>query len=456
MALKVDPLKKEELFFELAFRGIAVSYSKTGVKEMKEKLRPLFEKEEKGEEGDYVDKVANTVEQELALCDFKIEEVDGMVDLGIVEDKDAKRSRALLSHLNRRVCRLYPIANDAAKDKVKDLLTKLKSVVVKFREVGEGSVYQASSIGPEKKMKIRNNEEKPKEIEDAEGGSENVVSEHSPRGRMPIDVHKWGIKFSGSDGGTSVLSFIADVEDKAQWRSIDLNCLVAAASEFFEGPAKTWYRSMRGKIDSWSEMKILLRKEYLPLDYYDTLWDEIRSRKQGSNESVGQYVANMIGLFEWLELGEAVAEEAKLAIIKKNLAPFFLEKLALTPIYSISELKEYGKQLEASKQRVDLYEGGKSKNKCIAPEFAYKATRKPTVNVIEVRDQPPSQPDKFICWKCQEPGHVFSSCDKKQQGKFCYRCGRAGETVVSCPVCSKVPRATRASKRATDSSNQGE
>jgi len=306
-----------------------------------------------------------------------------------------------------------------------------------FRTVGEASVFDASTVisfatkseGSKEKDKDKRKDED-KDF-DSDEGKEKLS-------RKPVDVHKWGIKFSGVEGGASVLSFLADVEEKANWKRIDVNCLVAAASEFFEGAAKTWFRSVKSKIDSWKELKILIRKEFLPLDYYDSLWEEIRNRKQGINESIGAYVANTIGLFEWLELGEVVTEEMKLKIIQKNVAPFYMEKLALMPIHSLEEMKTYGKQLEVNKQRVEVYEGPKSKAKPLAPEFAYKPSgRKPVVH--EVVTPPSASTSSEKCWKCESEGHLFSSCDKEQKFKFCYRCGKKGETTKSCPKCSKSP-----------------
>ena len=132
----------------------------------------------------------------------------------------------------------------------------------------------------------------------------------------PPDFHKWGIKFSGAEN-TSVLSFIFDVEEKATWKGVSFNTLIIGASEFFTDRAKTWFRSVKSSIDSWEELKIALRKEFLPLDYYENLWEEIGNRKQGKKESMGEYVANKISLFQRLEMLEPVGDEVKLPILEE-------------------------------------------------------------------------------------------------------------------------------------------
>jgi len=166
-----------------------------------------------------------------------------------------------------------------------------------------------------------------------------------------------------------------DLEEKALSKEIDFNLLVLGAPEFFKGGAKTWFRTIRHRIDSWNELKIALQKEFLPLNYAENLWDEIRTRAQGTDELIGEYVTNMLALFERLETVEQVDEEKKLNIIRKNLSPYYTDKLALTRVYSIDDLKELGRQIEVSRYRMTLYGGNKEKQK-MEPEFANKSTCK--------------------------------------------------------------------------------
>lgn len=128
---------------------------------------------------------------------------------------------------------------------------------------------------------------------------------------------------------------------------------VAGATEFFTGRAKTWFRSVKSKVDSWNELKIALRNEFLPMDYYKGLWEEIRLRKQGQSESIGAYVANMLALFERLEMIDVIKEELTLSIIRENLNPFFTQGLALTQVLSLDHPKTLGRQLEVSQARVE-------------------------------------------------------------------------------------------------------
>lgn len=97
-------------------------------------------------------------------------------------------------------------------------------------------------------------------------------------GGQKLDFHKWNVSFSGADD-KSVNSFIQDVEEKARSKNIDKRYLLQGATEFLTGVAKTWYRSIESETNSWEELKLALRREFLPLDYEESLWEEIRGRK---------------------------------------------------------------------------------------------------------------------------------------------------------------------------------
>ncbi|KAK3923856.1 Activity-regulated cytoskeleton associated protein 2 [Frankliniella fusca] len=397
--MDIGTLDKAELFFELRLRGQNPNYKYTTRMEMVTSLRALLEA---GGEQEYEDLNDATVANEILVIDLKAEEVNLALSAaeggGVFENP--RRIRTLLSHLNRRTNRLVPLAEGDDLRDVRRILKDLKDHVVKFRTMGEGSVYQASSVvvpastvhsshhsssrhTESSSAKSRKSKVKKSSVSDSEDSEDELQRKFKQMLHVSksLDVAKWNIKFSGSEG-SSVLSFIEDVEDKARSLGISCNMIVPAAVELFEGPAKTWYRSIRKEVDgSWSELKHALRREFLPLDYYDILWEEIRARKQGPNESLGIYVANMTGLFQRMEVGRELKDEDKLSIMLKNLAPFYMEKLALTTVRSIRELKELGKVLEVSRQRIEVYDGPKSKVKVMEPDFALK--KRVFVNAIE-------------------------------------------------------------------------
>jgi len=100
-----------------------------------------------------------------------------------------------------------------------------------------------------------------------------------------------------------------------------------------------------------------------------------------------------------------VREEEKLEIIVGNLHPYYTDHLSLTRILSIRHLKELGKELEASRYRMENYRSeGKTKTKLLAPEFACGAAhKKAQVNALEAEGR------QMDCWNCGG-SHRFSNC----------------------------------------------
>ena len=438
--MEVGRLTLDELVFEVAIRGKVLKGTKKKkptVEDYRKCLRGLLADEARGAAFEDLLLPLN-VEEEKMILESKFEQVkEGIEDLkaGTAEAPNAIRIRTLLSHCNRRLQRLFSNVKGNQREGVKPLFKDLKGFVAEFRGLNaDEAVYQASSVPS---------------VSDTKGDGSGSESENDTKKKngpkcpkKSLDFHKWGISFSGSDD-KSVLSFIMDLEEKAAWKGVALNYLVAGAAEFFTGRAKTWFRSVKSKVDSWEELKIALRSEFLPMDYYENLWEEIRLRKQGQAESIGAYVANMLALFERLEMIDEVSETLKLSIIRKNLNPLFTNGLALVEVLSINQLKVLGRQLEVSQARVESYaEAGKGKAKPMEPEFAYKTgtAKKAAVHALEAdsseRKEGNRKPRPFSCFSCNKEGHKFSDCPTKSDRKFCYKCGRKDVIVRNCPKCS--------------------
>lgn len=85
-----------------------------------------------------------------------------------------------------------------------------------------------------------------------------------------------------------------------------------SAVDLFKGKALIWYWSICPLVSSWNDLSIKLKREFQPFDYDILLWEEIKRRTQGKDETIGVYVAVTENLFK--RLGAPVSETAKLAI----------------------------------------------------------------------------------------------------------------------------------------------
>ncbi|KAK4886951.1 hypothetical protein RN001_003222 [Aquatica leii] len=88
-------------------------------------------------------------------------------------------------------------------------------------------------------------------------------------------------------------------------------------------------------------------------DYNTELWSEIRARVQTPNEKVGNYFACMINLFA--RLTRPASEEEKLAILSRNVLPYYIRGIGLHSYNSVEELLYLCKKLESSKELAEGY-----------------------------------------------------------------------------------------------------
>jgi hypothetical protein len=251
-------------------------------------------------------------------------------------------------------------------------------------------------------------------------------------------VHKWNLKFSGEDPRLSLSSFLIRVEELRIARHATEEDLYNSAIDLFEGRALTWYRSIRRQASDWKSLVGLLRKQFQPPDYNDKLFDEIRRRTQGADESIAMFVAVMDNLFDRATV--RVPEATRLKLIVNNLAPFYQNQLGLAPIISREQLLDASRILEARRASVDSYvPPTRRKGNLLEPDLAYVQISSCSSS-NSVQDPCASRVSgvKAIagpCWNCGKPNHSFRSCAEPRK-RFCYRCGAPECTIKTCHKCS--------------------
>lgn len=273
-----------------------------------------------------------------------------------------------------------------------------------------------------------------------------------------VPVVKWNLKFCGDATRMGLNCFLERVEELQIARNVSDGQLLSSAVDLFEGQALIWFRSIRNRVHGWPELVKQLRLNFLPLDYDEELWSEIRARKQGSDEKPNLYVAVMINMFN--RLTGSVADQDRLKYILKNLHPYYASHLSLVPITSIDELITYCRRLEETKVQNSKYRSGSNADSPpLEPDLAYRQPNTPqkrNVHSISRRDSSTGdQPDsrevarqssrepqrgfrtesRVMCWNCRTSGHSFRNCSANRT-LFCYNCGTPDVVSPSCPRCS--------------------
>lgn len=394
---------------------------------------------------------------------------------GSSSDSCFKRANSRLNHINLRILRI-PIIG--ATDQEKDIVRKFKNEAFATALKLEADLFDKVKDDPDPNTLLNNSILNPN-ILNSTLHPPAVV----PSPPKSIPVYKLGIQFNGNPKG--VLSFIEKIEEVALARNVSKNDLFQSASDLFTEKATYWFRQIRSSVNNWDNLISKLKKDFLPSDFEDDIWNQIKSRKQGRTEPVILYIACMETLFS--RLAHAPAEVTKIKYVRQSLQPEYQKRLALSDIDTVDTLSKLCKRLEEA-DILSLTSTSSSSQRCsLDPELAYLSdnsySKSPRKNYEFVKDNPkkfqnknnnqtkgrphnnnnnfpkksnsqknkvkgrnlnvnaveftPNVEQKSIsCWSCGLANHTFRNCLSPVKSKFCFKCGTPDVTVKECKRCS--------------------
>lgn len=435
----INRLVQDELQYELTIRGIAAGT----VAEMRKNLAMAFQLESEDDSvvrPDY----PFTVDQDLAAVVAKLAQVEPEV-ASFLESRVSGKFQKLQSQLAHVLGRLDNITTfdegeegDVQRSKRAELLAKSLSLLDDLTTKAENYERSWSSQPPVLDILEQPGVSFANLSQNRRSTLRQDVPTTPPRHHMSttnsnfksIAPSKWGLRFAGDHKGLSLSSFLEKVEEYRISRNVSKEMLLSSGVDLFSGRAYQFYLAYREEVNSWDDFVALLREEFLTVDYNEKLFDEIKKRTQGPDESMGIYLAVMAGYFKRLTC--SISEETKLKILLRNIAPYYQNHLGLVDIKSISELLTLGRKLEARKAAIENYSVPSRKANCLEPDLAYVSVSVDPVDAVEG----PRPVSNDLCFRCNQPGHRAVGCLRPSVGKFCYRCKKEGFTVRTCPNCS--------------------
>lgn len=429
---EINRLDKDELTYELAFRGIT---DKKTVDDMRKCLRAILRLEKTGSSLKYP-KYPFTFEEDANCITTKIQEL-----LVSIESFTDSEDSALFSKISSKLVHIFRRA-ERAKSKtdaehtqrsnfmleILNLQSQLKSKLKKIKRMSRNLDL------PMELTTIMSSTNLSSDSSSSSSDESDVVSKAAPivacssNSMKSVPVSKWNVsKFSGENLNLSLNAFLENVDELRISRNVTETQLLNSASELFSGKALIWFRSIRSKIQSWSQLVDELRIQFQPPRFNEKLLKEIKQRTQGFEESIGIYIAVMNNMFNRLTI--SVTEDVRLKIILPNLAPFYQSQLSLIEITSINQLLTLGRKLEAHKESIESFvPPPRNRSSLMEPDLAY-------VYTDTERPSTSAGVNELVCWNCKLSGHRSRQCTSSTKNKHCFRCGNPGYTVRSCPKC---------------------
>lgn len=418
--MDIKYLKKNEILHEIFIRNFKVVGTED-VSELRSILRELIKSNKpiSNEKFTLTNEIIAEIQTTLTEVQKVIDEYPG---------KDAKATRirvkSRLAHVLDRIDRLDRTKEDSEQiiDNFRDTCVRLGTKIeVKEKKLVKSmcSTFMGETAIPPLLDDGSSDEEDSSSSMEIEENPLRLPSANAPvvarasNQKSGASVYKWGVAFKGIEKPEAVMTFLERVEELRIARNVSKSNLFVSAVDLFTGDAVAWYRSVKNKVSSWDELLRALKTDFLPPDFDDTVWDEIRNRKQNRGEKVSMFIAVMENLFS--RLATPANEDVKLRIIKKNLLPVYISRLSLTVVHSLEELGFLCRMIEGTlNYKNTVTEMPKSGRICAL------GGRQLSVK----------------CWNCGQEGHRYSQC-REERKKFCQKCGTPDKTTRTCDKCKK-------------------
>lgn len=463
--MDINCLLKDELEFELACRGIL---NLNNVQSMRKILRELVSSEEQGRPSlkSTTPSCLSDVAGQLVLCEDKFSVLSiNLSEIAADPDRDSiRRIRSRLVHLKHRLELVKPSSEEdilthttlskqieeslnsftSFKGQIKDqeeilsendkdiLHQSLGEEAVRLIEKLEGANSQVST--PTRAHIVQsdapNHQDQQSPITDfnkADLVRSSVVNQDI-YSRKLVPIKDWGIKFYGK-GGLSVNAFLERVEEIKSARNANDGDLWRYSIDFFEGDALIWFRANKEYVSDWKGLVHLLLESFQSPLYQDELMEEIKKRTQGKYENVTIYIAIMQNMFR--RLPNKLSESQKLAILLKNIQPYYQKAVCRDVFHSVLGLSLVLRVLERTKHSCDNFKEPTATVDALEPDLAYQNTSSNELAAMG-NDVAPKSETEMKCWNCRAIGHTFRNCSIPKQRLFCYRCGRFGQTSSNC------------------------
>ncbi|KAJ8953395.1 hypothetical protein NQ318_023512, partial [Aromia moschata] len=387
--MKINRLAQDELIYELSIRGIG-----TGTcEQMRTSLSRAIQMEKDGTSLKRPPHPYTFAEDAAAVTDKFKDISNGIKDFngGKTSSQYAKWETKLNHVLGRVELMVVPPEDDEKQKSKSELVANIFGLMTELDRKAKHHEVQNLTPAEISILRLEESSSDESEGEDAHMDQAADISGSSEPGAVrrivrSTPVAKWNIHFSGEKKDMSLTAFLQRVEELRVARHVTKEELYSTAVDLFRGKALIWYRAMRREVDNWDALVKLLREEFQPTDYNEKLFEEIKRRTQGSDESIGIYLSVMSAMFNRLTCPT---------------------QLGLTDVTSIAALRTLGRRLEARREAVEAFSPPSRKtNNTLEPDLAYvgvdATSSSGSCSTVETNTENRS---RLVCYNCNKPGH---------------------------------------------------
>lgn len=251
--------------------------------------------------------------------------------------------------------------------------------------------------------------------------------------RVRVDVPD----FHGKLDPQAFQDWVTSMDDYFEWYRLPTDMRVRFVKMKLKGQARVWWNSVEEQlhrlrqtpITEWGEMKLRLQEKYLPMDYEESLFEELLALRQGGS-SVDDYTHR----FHELSIRSQVSETERqtIARYKAGLREDIRRELLTVRLVSIEEAYQIAVRIETQ-------------------------MRTPTSRHTNLAgwnnatSRGPQNQDRTTSNAIADKGVLLSPSQDARKGKFvmgskpnkgkeeCYRCGGRGHYAVVCPTREQKP-----------------
>lgn len=158
-------------------------------------------------------------------------------------------------------------------------------------------------------------------------------------------IRDWKLSFSGGDV-LQAEEILKRIQEMRRNTIVSDNDLLGALPDLLTDVALKWHRQERDAWTTWGEFEAAFREQYGDEEFQDNLRIGLKERTQGDGEPITDFIVQYRNLLTYVSPPYSL--RLQLDKTYRNLRPEYRKRIARSEFTSFQELRNLGRQLEAT------------------------------------------------------------------------------------------------------------